>query len=228
MSHRKIILPGYKKISKHTINTLKHLVLNEESLQYRLDKIIGCSYRTILRVLHKLENDGLARIKRKEQSKRKGKMKNIWGPTFAGVLLVFNWLSNDPTQLHIISKIYRHEWIIFREWEYISESQTAKDYIIYEISQFFKRNALLLIYQLKHQPKLIIGKWTKNIVTEEVLGIQEALEDSPTAIKNLQHFILNPNLKPIIERYIQKSFKHMHNKLINYNKLKTELNITTS
>jgi len=71
---------------KPELKIIKALIKNPELGQYKMPKETRLSYRTILRTLKPLENQGIIKQVRSEPSKKGGKEKKIYSLTFKGTL----------------------------------------------------------------------------------------------------------------------------------------------
>jgi DNA-binding PadR family transcriptional regulator len=83
---------------KPDLKIVKALIKNPELGQYKMPKETKLSYRTILRTLKPLENEGLIKQIRTEPSTKGGKEKKIYSLTFKGTLTYLNSIapkSND-------------------------------------------------------------------------------------------------------------------------------------
>ena len=69
------------------LQIIKALIKNPELGQYKMPKETKLSYRTILRTLKPLENEGIIKQIRTEPSKKGGKEKKIYSLTFKGTLI---------------------------------------------------------------------------------------------------------------------------------------------
>jgi len=67
---------------------LNYISKSEEVYQYKLNKFLPSSYRTVLRLLHFLEKFGFVEIVRTEPSSKHGKDKNVWRLTEKGTALL--------------------------------------------------------------------------------------------------------------------------------------------
>jgi len=95
---------------------LRILALNKEVYQYGLDKEVGVSYRTILRTLHSLEELGIIRVSRKEESEKRGKERNVWEITLQGLLELLHLDEEVWKQIGLIAETHREKLLIFKKW----------------------------------------------------------------------------------------------------------------
>ncbi|MFQ6053972.1 MAG: hypothetical protein ACE5OO_07090 [Candidatus Bathyarchaeia archaeon] len=109
---------------------LEHLVLHRETAQLELPRVVGCSYRTVLREIRGLEELGFVELACLERVKKHGKSRYIRRPTFLGVLEVFKESADDPEALSRIAERHRDAWVIFREWGHIAGDAVARDLML--------------------------------------------------------------------------------------------------
>lgn len=116
-----------KKYIKKTKNNteskiLKILAHNKEFEQYKLDKTLKISYRTILRKLETMEkNFGIIKLVRTEPSKKGGKDKKIYTITLKGLWLHLSETKqlNSPKgkkELEKIINLFPETLLFFRKW----------------------------------------------------------------------------------------------------------------
>lgn len=103
-------------------DVLKHLAKNGATEQIELGRLIKKTYRTVLRVIKALENQGLIQFVRHRRAFSKGKPRNIWKISFEG-LLWFIFITKDEETLHDLAKKNRDGWIVFQEWEHIIRNE---------------------------------------------------------------------------------------------------------
>lgn len=97
---------------------LRQFALNKEVHQYNLNKEIGVSYRTTLRVLHSLEELGELRIVRKEQSEKQGKERNVWAINLEGLLDLLMLDEESWKQIDLIAEAHQDKLLIFKKWRF--------------------------------------------------------------------------------------------------------------
>ena len=106
----------YKTRQRKIMEILETLALNKEVTQYSLHKILGCSYRTILRQLKTLQQMEFIRLKRTEPSLKGGKEKNVWEITFKGLLAVLGTRPNIWKNIDRIAEAHRDSFLLFKKW----------------------------------------------------------------------------------------------------------------
>ena len=87
-----------RETTKPELKIINALIKNPELGQYKMPKETNLSYRTILRTLKPLENEGIIKQIRTEPSTKGGKEKKIYSLTFKGTLAYLNSInpqSND-------------------------------------------------------------------------------------------------------------------------------------
>ncbi|MDG6222543.1 MAG: hypothetical protein QCH99_04705 [Candidatus Bathyarchaeota archaeon] len=123
--------PVYSKRMVNLKDTLSVLSSNEEVYQSKIPQLVGCNYRTTIRQLQLLENLGLAKIVRTEPTGKQGRAHNVWQITFKGLLLS---LSLNPENIDEIARMHSQKWIVFSEWEALTEDPEIKQFLKNQIS----------------------------------------------------------------------------------------------
>ena len=123
--------PKYLSRKENLTAILKQLTLNGETAQNEIHSKIGCSYRTIVRELPRLEKMGLT-TRSDETTNNVGRPRYLWNVTFLGVLAFFGLLSYSNKKKGVdlkivekIAKIHSDKWVIFQEWNYICENDKS-------------------------------------------------------------------------------------------------------
>lgn len=84
-------------------NQIISLIAEEkEYRQYDMPKRLNKAYRTIMRRVRELENNGLIRVARKEPSEKRGKRAKVYMLTIKGVLTYLSSVSIKPIKLFVI------------------------------------------------------------------------------------------------------------------------------
>lgn len=97
----------YRSTLETSIGILEILAKNREMYQYNLPKMIGKSYRQILRHLEQLERINFIRITRFEPAAKKGKDKKVYALTLNGLLayLQYQAIKNPENFSSIVGEI---------------------------------------------------------------------------------------------------------------------------
>ena len=132
-----------KYIKKTKTNTesriLKILAHNKEFEQYKLDKTLEISYRTILRKLETMEkNFGIIKLVRTEPSTKGGKDKKIYSITLKGLWLHLSEIKqlNSPKGKEEIIKIinlFPEMLLFFKKWPLFIKSGLQDEMLGYFI-----------------------------------------------------------------------------------------------
>ena len=93
---------------KPELKIIKALIKNPELGQYKMPKETKLSYRTILRTLKPLENEGIIKQTRTEPSKKGGKEKKIYCLTFKGTLTYLNSITPQANDYLLKDNIYHY------------------------------------------------------------------------------------------------------------------------
>ena len=225
MSQRK--LPQKKSRNENLILILEYLAKNKEVPQGNLPDVINRSYRTVMRDIHTLERLYLVEIVRRERSSKRGKEKNIWRATFQGLLLAFTWLRSKNENIDEIAENHKDEWIIFQEWDYISEDSEARSHVEREISSESRNNPFWVeswfrasarkYSNLEYYDFALVGPnlddYLKQTVATKALALNkvsyglflmgETMYERPPICKFFDFFIQNPRLREFIVEQIQ-------------------------
>jgi len=90
---------------KPELKIINALIKNKELEQYKMPKETKLSYRTILRTLKPMENEGFVNEPRTERSKKGGKEKKIYTLKFKGTLTYLNSITPQPEDYLIKDRI---------------------------------------------------------------------------------------------------------------------------
>jgi len=118
------------------LNILAH---NKEFEQYKLDKTLKISYRTILRKLETMEkNFGIIKLARTEPSKKGGKDKKIYAITLKGLWLYLSEIKqiNSPKgkkELEKTINLFPEMLLFFRKWPLFTKSGLQDEMLDYFI-----------------------------------------------------------------------------------------------
>ena len=91
--------------TKPELKIINALIKNPELEQYKMPKETKLSYRTILRTLKPMENEGFVNKPRTEQSKKGGKEKKIYSIKFKGTLTYLNSITPQTKDYLIKDRI---------------------------------------------------------------------------------------------------------------------------
>jgi len=115
----------YEPFLRTELQILEVLALEKEFAQYDLPKRIGKNYRTVLRHVHNLTEEGLIQVSRTEESKKGGKDRNIFTLTCRGLRLALTGdelgLTGEKVWENIddIARNYADELpLIFGKWDF--------------------------------------------------------------------------------------------------------------
>jgi DNA-binding PadR family transcriptional regulator len=103
-----VTLAKTEKTIKPEIKIIKALIKNHELGQYQMPKETKLSYRTILRTLKPLENEGLITQIRTEPSTKGGKEKKIYSLTFKGILTYLNSITPKPNDYLVKDNFFHY------------------------------------------------------------------------------------------------------------------------
>lgn len=112
----------YRNTLETSIRIIEIMSKNREIYQYDLPKLIGKSYRQILRHLEQLEEIDFIRVIRFEPSTKKGKDKKVYGLTLNGLLAYLQYVAiRHPerftgTVRSIVHYYTNHLPLIFGKW----------------------------------------------------------------------------------------------------------------
>jgi len=117
-----------KTTTKPSLKIITSLLTKPEMGQYQLPKETKLSYRTILRELTPLKNEGLIKLVRTEPSIKGGKEKNIFAITDIGLLngLLLKEVRNNTAILRQVAKAHSEKMRIFM---YLPEFEKAGVYL---------------------------------------------------------------------------------------------------
>ena len=169
MSH---IIPENTYKNKNMFKILELLALEGETAQAEMPEIIGCSYRTVLRELKKLENALLIRHSGYRRKKKKGPEQMVWTLTFNGILCLIRW---NPEKAEFMVEKNSQLSILFQEWSYIKNDDEVKNYFIDELRLY----SLSLFSDIKIRDKTIsqtskmTGVFRKDGISERIVNHRE-------------------------------------------------------
>lgn len=112
----------YRNTLETSIRIIENIAKNGEIYQYDLPKLIGKSYRQILRHLEQLEDIDFIRVIRFEPSTKKGKDKKVYGLTLNGLLAYLQYVALrhserfTGTVRNIVHYYTNHLPLIFGKW----------------------------------------------------------------------------------------------------------------
>lgn len=229
MSHAR----AYESRRNNMIEILKHFALNKEVPQFGLEKIIGCSYRTIIRELRALHSDGFIKLLRSQAFGEKGKARNIWSPRFRALLYAWYLFENQPDKQDLIADIHKDAWSIFQEWDYLSRNPEIRECVRRSINMSKSDDGYstfnrMFDYIGKYSGTMILSEERAEEVNDYVkrrmeitaLALESMFSDSnweywkgewvtqvdiltDRAFDRLDYFLKNPRLRIIIERHIK-------------------------
>jgi len=116
---------------------LKHMAIYNDTEQAEFPKILGCSYRTILREIKLLELGHYISFVRNRPLGERGRPRNVWKITFFGLLTVIKQFVDKYEPIpDVIIQNFKNDWIIFKEWEYLTKDDRIKKFVESSISMF--------------------------------------------------------------------------------------------
>jgi DNA-binding PadR family transcriptional regulator len=152
----KEMLEVYSKLTKL-------LALKKEYPQYKMDKELDISYRTLLRHLKNFENTGSIKA-RTEPSEKGGKDKKIYSLTFKGLVAVLR--RNDPLTTNELERvIYNHPdmLLMFRKYPLFKE---VKKFYLFNLRTPFISWLEIEIRELRRGYEV---QWTKERYWEDLI-----------------------------------------------------------
>ncbi len=189
---------------------LTHIVLNGETEQPAIPEIAGCSYRTALREIRKLEDAGLITYERVRRENTRGPPPYVWKATFTGILWVIGFHGSDIEKIIASNK---NECVIFFEWDYISKINMDNSLLhtFVEVAAFTQIPYRSLHSRLTGPPARdeqerqrfgerhrVFDNHNKDQFSSKFLGIQDMIcgvsLDSDLG-RAFTYFMKNPNLK---------------------------------
>jgi len=129
------------KFGKYAKAIMKHLVLRGQAVQLELPRIVGCSYRTVLREVGNMRAAGYVDHDVGLIRKR-GKPRFVLHPTFFGVLEIIMGFEKDLETMAEIAEKYTGIWVVFEEWDYIATNKDLLDLTLSAIKEWIARNTL--------------------------------------------------------------------------------------
>lgn len=130
----------YSKRGEKIYKILKLLALNGQLYQKDLSRLVGTSYRNLIRQLQLLRNGGLIRVARTEPSSKKGRDKNVWELTVMGLIEVIKRLNEfkDESEFDAIAKAQRDKSVVFQEWEFLAKDPEIKKHVLLGMGLFVR------------------------------------------------------------------------------------------
>ena len=222
----------YEPFFRTELQILEVLALEKEFAQYDMPKRIGKNYRTVLRHLHDLTENGLIRLSRTEESKKGGKNRNIFTLTRRGLHLALTgekvWENIDG-----VARNYADELpLIFGKWDFFIKKglrdtiiarlqaaitafsiQLGKEWI--RIVEGPSEDKIKILIEYGGQEKADMTVWAyKQAVgdlTNSVLGFNLYLHpkhgDKNKFMQECMQLIRVLREDPDIERYLENEFK---------------------
>lgn len=228
-------IPTYQGRTNNLLKIISYFTLHQEVPQHGLDKIIGCSYRTIIRELQTLHSLGYIQLARSRSSGTKGKARNVWVPRFRTLLLGWYLFEDDEDAQDEIARIHKNTWSIFHEWDYLAINSEIQEHVRFCINRSrhaegFRDNHSIGSFFYSFSGKVNIpydhaeetDNFTKNRMEVAALGLDNLYGDwdwhyhdgkwveqedylKEKGFKYLDYFMENSNLKSIIISYLRLS-----------------------
>jgi hypothetical protein len=226
---------------------LRYLANHEEAPQYSFKTNLRYSYKTVIRELHQLEDMGLMQLHRTESSSKNGKDQNIWRITLAGLCFAITETQGDQSKIEQIIRSQQNiQNIIFNEWDYISNNNTAKTYVISNVFKWAQlTTSVLMIARIKDFKRMYdfmvasgigirvdkgsylpsdLSLYDMAFGIDKLLGVNIYWRDKLDGAVSvtLDYLIKNGNIKTIIFERIasqEENLNHkieVNNKILNY------------
>lgn len=128
----------YTKGIETDLEILALLAIQKEVAQYDMPKLLGKTYRTVLRHLKPLEKDVLIKVSRTEPSTKKGKDRKVYTLTMAGLIEILKY-KNPYETIDLIAENYAEVFpLVFGKWAFFNKEgqrsiaiERLKDTVIY-------------------------------------------------------------------------------------------------
>lgn len=203
----------YKPSFKTDRELVKVLALEKEYAQYDMPKRLGKNYRTVLRHLQDLREQGFVRLCRTEESRKGGKDRNIFTLTDLGLLYALGY-SDIWAEIDKVAKNYADLLpLIFGKWDFYLKKGLRNEIIVRlqaAVQGFFTQLGREWYRIVKAHPnrtmKIKLQKLKGSEIAEEIMARHRAV--APT----LTHKVLG--LSPYLWLGLPEEVSRKHREFI--------------